>query len=141
MTLTQVYTGRTRYLARHEVGPHTLLVAISCSPGDLPGGGVALLDTAAEWCVLPRPLAEELGVADGAGPAIRLNTRFGTFHGTLERLPVRFLAATGESVIVEATWFVSPEWPGPVVLGWVGCLQRVRFALDPAGEDFYFASL
>jgi hypothetical protein len=27
------------------------------------------------------------------------------------------------------------------VLGWKGCLERIRWAIDPAEEIFYFGSL
>jgi hypothetical protein len=33
------------------------------------------------------------------------------------------------------------EWPGPMVLGWKGCLERIRFGFDPNVESFYFADL
>jgi hypothetical protein len=44
---------------------------------------------------------------------------------------------------IEATWFISPDWPGPLVLGWKGCLERLRFALDPTPEEewFYFGPI
>jgi len=51
---------------------------------------------------------------------------------------MRFRATEGQPLLVEATWFVSPDWPGPLVLGWKGCLERFRFALDPNEERFYF---
>jgi hypothetical protein len=31
-----------------------------------------------------------------------------------------------------------PDWPGPTVLGWRGCLDRFRWAIDPDDEVFYF---
>jgi hypothetical protein len=39
---------------------------------------------------------------------------------------------------VEATFFVSPEWPGKTFLGYKGFLDRLRIALDPPVNDFYF---
>ena len=42
---------------------------------------------------------------------------------------------------MDATWFVAPDWPGPSVIGWRGCLERMRFALDPGEEAFYFSEL
>lgn len=53
---------------------------------------------------------------------------------------MRFLATEGEDLTVQATWFVCPEWRGPVVLGWKGSLERFRFALDPHEEFFYFGA-
>jgi hypothetical protein len=99
----------------------------------------ALIDTAAEWCVLASGIVRALGYPVAAsGPRAHLSTRLGSFAGTLERIPVRFPAAEGEDLAIEATWFVSEDWPGPVVLGWSGCLERLRFGLDPVEEVFYF---
>lgn len=30
------------------------------------------------------------------------------------------------------------NWPFPTFLGWHCCLERIRFAIDPAEEKFYF---
>ena len=30
-------------------------------------------------------------------------------------------------------------WPGPIVIGWKGCIERMRFGIDPFEECFYFA--
>lgn len=56
-------------------------------------------------------------------------------------MPSPFLRVKGKSMTVEATCFVSAAWPGPLVIGWKGCLERMRFALDPDDEFFYFAGL
>jgi len=100
----------------------------------------ALLDTASEWCVLPAAIVQTMGY-DGEPYAIHLHSRLGTFAGRLERASVRLPALAGDTVEVEATWFVSNEWPGPMVIGWKGCLERLRFALDPSEDALYFASL
>jgi hypothetical protein len=70
----------------------------------------------------------------------RLLTRFGTFAGDLERIPLHLPAEEGELLTVDATWFVCEDWPGPTVLGWKGCLERIRFAFDPSEETFYFGA-
>ena len=55
------------------------------------------------------------------------------------------LATAGESLTFEATAFV-PEldhgetWPLPSYLGWQGCLDRIRFAIDPVDEVVYFGA-
>jgi hypothetical protein len=103
---------------------------------------LGMLDTAAEWCVLPLNLGKSLGYpVAAAGLPMLLSTRLGTFRGTLERIPIRYLATVGEDLAVVATWFVSEDWPGPLVIGWSGCLERLRFALDPSDETFYFGEL
>lgn len=99
----------------------------------------ALLDTAAEWCVLSADIATAFESGEDFDRSSRLETRLGTFYGRLERIPVRFPNREGEPLTIEATWFVCPDWPGPLVLGWKGCLERFRFALDPTEELFYFA--
>jgi hypothetical protein len=70
-----------------------------------------------------------------------LLTRLGAVTGRLERIPITFLPREGEEVTIEATWFISLDWPGPTVIGWKGCLERMRFALDPNDDSFYFAEL
>jgi hypothetical protein len=140
MTFVQEYQGWAAYLSDFYVGPHRLLIAVSCFVGNVPVPVDALLDTAAEWCVLPARMMPVLGFEAVAVPTTRLETRFGVFSGSLERAPVRFPAAEGDSLTIDATWFVSPEWLGPLVLGWKGCLERFRFALDPHAERFYFSN-
>jgi hypothetical protein len=109
--------------------------------GSLKRAVFALLDTASEWCVLPPGLATEL--ADDLEVIVaptHLHTRFGLITGSLGRLTVRFPAADGEPLAVDATCFTSESWPGPMVIGWKGCLERMRFGLDPSEEAFYFGT-
>jgi hypothetical protein len=100
---------------------------------------VALVDTASQWCILPPPVALDLGYDLETERDARLHTRFGVLSGELIRLAVLFVADEGEPAEVEATWFLSPDWPGPIVIGWKGCLERMRFAFDPRENEFYFA--
>lgn len=137
MSLTQTYTGSAGYLADYIEGPHEIFVAIECLVGDFSLN--ALLDTGSQRCVLPARIAvaiEEVAAADGL--VERMSTRFGSITGRLLRLPLALVAEDGETLDVDATWFVSAEWPGPAIVGWKGCLERVRFALDPTREQFYF---
>jgi hypothetical protein len=97
------------------------------------------VDTASPWCILPPDIALVLGYLPTAEGDTRLHTRFGTLSGELLRLPVSLMADEGEAATVEATWFLSSDWPGPVVIGWKGCLERPRFAFDPREDSFYFA--
>ncbi len=138
MTLSQVYTGRSGYAADYVEGPFQLFVAVECLVGEFTIN--ALLDTGSQWCILPAKIAMALDEATGSQePTERLSTRLGTLAGRLVRMPLAFVAEDGETVDVDATWFVSPDWPGPAVIGWKGCLERIRFALDPTLEQFYFA--
>lgn len=72
---------------------------------------------------------------------VRLSTRFGIISGWTERIPLLLPAEAGDDAEIDATWFISEDWLGPLVIGWKGCLERIRFALDPAEDSFYFAGL
>lgn len=140
MSYPQTYCGFGRYLTDHRVGADVLPVAVACMVGHRPDRDMALLDTAAHWCVLTPELAEELGYLVAAG-SVRLSSRFGDFRGELVRIPLTLLEDTGDPLIIEATWFVCEDWPGPLVIGWKGGLERLRFALDPREDAFYFGEL
>ncbi len=65
-------------------------------------------------------------------------------QGRLYRLPLTLLATQGADTTIEATAFVpepaeAEHWGDlPCLLGLYGCLERVRFAVDPSTEQFYF---
>jgi len=138
--LDQTYLGKSYYTADHREGPHQLLVAVPCYVGELIDSTLALLDTGSQWCVLSSQIAVVLEYDSGDEEGIGLHTRFGTFSGHLERIPMRFHADEGQPIEVQATWFISPDWPGPTVIGWKGCLERLRFAVDPEESAFYFGA-
>jgi hypothetical protein len=142
VTFTQEYSARAPYYADFQAGPHRLVVAVACQLGGLPY--FALLDTAADWCILPPEVGRVLGYDLDPDPDLPpYSTRHGLLFGRQERVPVTLLPAEGDPLEVDATWFIAADWPGPVVLGWKGCLERVRFALDPSpgAEQFYFGTV
>ena len=102
----------------------------------------AVLDTAAPWCVFRQDVNTRLQPSLIPIPGgITLSTRLGLFHGDLYRGQLRLVAEEGESLDVEATVFVTPDWPGPNFLGYQGFLQRIRFAVDPESNLFYFGPI
>jgi hypothetical protein len=58
---------------------------------------------------------------------------------------LRLAADEGDSIDVEITAFVpvSEEWPAnlPSFVGLTGCMDRMRIAIDPGTELFYFGAL
>lgn len=138
MALTQTYSGRALYVADFLERPHRLFAAISCRIGQLPFRFEGLLDTGSEWCVMRADVARRFRPPLPGAEATVMLTRFGSIVGHVQRVPITFPALEGEELTVDATWFVSEEWPGPMVIGWKGCLERIRFALDPSDESFYF---
>jgi hypothetical protein len=135
------FDGRSYYYPDHEERPHLLLLGVSCLV-DGRISAIALLDTASQWCVLPPEISEQLGCDLTPDPVVPpLHSRFGTFLGRLERIDLEFPADDGSPAVVSATCFVSRDWPGPVVIGWKGCLERMRFAVDPSDDTFHFAAV
>jgi len=100
---------------------------------------LAMLDTAAPWCILQasfgdaiRPHVEEL-----SGDR-RLSTRLGIFTGRLYRGPVTLVADEGEELEADVTFFLSPKWPGGNFIGYIGFIDRLRVATDAQANLFYF---
>lgn len=100
-----------------------------------------MVDTAAPWCVLESALASLLVDREGIlVPRQALSSRPGSFTGDLRRSAITLLADEGDSLTIEATVFVCPDWPGPNVIGYNGLLERIRFAVDPSANLFYFGA-
>lgn|SRR5574341_616622 len=108
----------------------------------------AVVDTAATYCVLDPDEAEILDLnqfpreRDEEGMSIRGFI----LKGWRCRIPVTLVAARGESITIEATVFVpeldpSQVWNLPNFLGLTGFLERIRFAVDPGLNRFYFGPL
>lgn len=138
--------GAARYGVRTKGPSGTLLVEVRCRLGTLGVVDVALLDTGAEWSVVPPDVAELLedGFADD-GEKILMLTRYGRIEGSLRRLQIELVADIGSPISVDASVFLPKHWEGPIVLGYMGFLERIRFALDPGSGDgdswFYFGEV
>lgn len=74
-------------------------------------------------------------------PRIALSIRLGVVHGALYRGVITIPAEEADPVDIDATVFLSPEWRGPNFIGYQGLLQRIRFAVDPEANLFYFGRL
>ena len=70
-----------------------------------------------------------------------LSTRLGRFAGTLYRGLITLTVDEGEPLEVDAMVFLTPDWRGPNFLGYEGLLQRIRFAVDPESNLFYFGRI
>lgn len=114
-------------------------------------GGIlveAIVDTGAPYVVCPPYLSDVLRL-DPRNALDRIVYRIRGFsiRGSLYRMDVHLIAAQGDSQIVDATVFVpDAEWKDfwgdhPGYIGLTGCLERMRFAVDPGNELFYFGPL
>jgi hypothetical protein len=110
----------------------------------------ALVDTGGLYFICAPPLARRLHLDPSQAILVpaRIRWRDEPLTGLLYRLPLTLQATEGESVTIEATAFVPQLSPAqdwneelPCVLGMQGCLERMRFAVDPEREVFYFGEL
>lgn len=135
-------TARARYLDEDPGSPErTQKIIVKISPDPLDAVVFAQLDTAAAWSVLDAEIAGAMSLLNGSGEPARISTRRGPFDGRLERTLLEILADEGESLTVEATVWVSPDWRWGNFLGYGGLLERIRFAIDPNDNSFYFGPL
>jgi hypothetical protein len=55
------------------------------------------------------------------------------------RVGFTLIAEKGDPLATEGAFFVTEDWPdGLNFLGYSGCLDSIRFALDPQANHFYF---
>jgi hypothetical protein len=120
---------------------YKLIVAVAVRIGDERDTSVLLFDPACEYCVISQALARAAGWQFSLDlPAQGISTRLGHFDGVIDRMALTFVGVDDEELPVDATWMIIADWPGPTVLGWRGCLERMRFAVDPLDNWFYFAA-
>jgi hypothetical protein len=106
----------------------------------------AVVDTGGVYLVCHPDIARRLSLtpAEALSGVQGILLRGTIVHGRLYRLTLTLLADQGEDVMIQTTAFVpEPEeaehWGDlPCLLGLYGCLERVRFAVDPRAELFYF---
>jgi hypothetical protein len=109
------------------------------------------VDTGGVYLLCNPEIAEKLHLDPASGFATdslmipRLGLRVA---GTLHRLSLTFLAEEGKSLRLEATAFVPRLQLNknklrklPSFMGLMGCLERIRFAVDPTTNTFYFGPI
>jgi hypothetical protein len=133
--------GRARFFddvpERSEPTPK-IFVKIALGGPESPLTLLAQLDTGSAWSILDRESAADIGLLTAPGPPRELRTPLGIIKGRLVAVPVELMADEGTSLDIEAVFFISEDWPGKTFLGYSGLLERIRFALDPPKNDFYF---
>lgn len=139
-------TGSIKYLYRpateHEQTPRiTVDVRIDTFQAS------AFIDTGGIYLICPPEIALTLSLPpDGMLFREHILLRGSRLAGTVYRVPLTFIADTGAGLEIEATAFIPDdqylEWGEfPCILGMQGCLERIRFAIDPQNEIFYFGEL
>jgi hypothetical protein len=139
-------TGEARWNARYALAGDKLpRLFVQVEIEGLPAS--AVVDTGGAYLILNPEVADRLRLGrDAIIHRDRLLIRGMSCWGTVYRVPITLPATAGEPLTFEATAFV-PEleygetWPLPSYLGWQGCLDRIRFAVDPADEVVYFGAV
>ncbi|MEQ1571364.1 MAG: hypothetical protein ABMA64_37395 [Myxococcota bacterium] len=104
-----------------------------------------VVDTGGTWIVVDPGLAALAGIEPAVDDRVaELMVRGSLWRGRLVRATATFLADQGHNLVVEGSFFVpeldpGDEWRAPSFLGWSGCLEHVRFAVDPQARTFSFA--
>lgn len=135
------FEDRFRYLTDWPDGAHSLIVALSVWIGDSNEQTCMLLDTACHTCVMSTATAEEVGWEPSSDlERRRIDTRLGQFTGLIDRIDISFRGFNDRSLVVDCTWLIIEGWPGPTIMGWNGCLERMRWAVEPMDNWFYFGA-
>jgi hypothetical protein len=140
--------GGTRYLDHYPKDDQNVRIVVTVYLADQAIPIYAIVDCGAPWCVLdPLEFEKVAHRADPVGPLEgKLNIRGLSYTGQLYRIPINFDTILGEAFEVEGTFFVPdvPEgelWRFPNFLGSVGLLNRIRWAVDPDNNLFFFGPL
>ena len=133
-------TGVSTYLdARPGIAEPEARIYVKFQPHGTELPFLALLDTGGHFCILNRDVTAL--IRDQLTEKLRevvLRTAHGPVAGELYLHTIRLLAEEGMNLDVPATVFVSPEWRAPSFFGYSGFLDRIRFAIDPRINRFYF---
>ena len=100
----------------------------------------ALLDTGASFCVLAWDVAEDLGL-DVVQGSPEMRALGGSIHeGVVFDVELMLPADQGEHLTVATSVWTSETFHGPSLIGYCGLLEKIRFAVDPAQNLFYFGA-
>ncbi len=109
---------------------------------------IAVLHTGAPYLILTPEITDRLNYSsDNCLEQTIIRIRGDRFSGGLNRLEVRLIADTGESLAFEPLVFIpdpnqDERWNNlPLFIGIDRCLERIRFALDPLETKFYFGAI
>ncbi|HXU32325.1 MAG TPA: hypothetical protein VN851_17295 [Thermoanaerobaculia bacterium] len=99
---------------------------------------LGLLDTGATWSIVDWEIAVLAGLRPESGHRIRYSGRWGTIEGSVVTCSFLLPASEGEPLEIQGSVFVSTDWRAGNFIGYRGLLERIRFALDPQENRFYF---
>ncbi len=140
-------TGAIDYLYQPATtGETTLRILLPIEIENVPT--TAILDTGSPYVVCAPSVARYFPLDHWV--ALERQTillRGAWVSGYLYRLTMQLVAEQGDALAVDATVFIpDAEWEEswgdlPSFIGLGGCLERMRFAVDPGSDTFYFGAM
>ena len=140
-------TGACRYEDSPQDEPQSRRIVIPLRLADDANITRAVVDTGAPWSVLNPDRAEKLQNYSMEYRDLRILIRGMNYRGDIWRIPVEMIAHEGQGFRFEASVFVPKfrsefdTWNLPEFVGLQGFLDRIRFAVDPEENLFYFGAL
>ena len=104
----------------------------------------AMLDTGGVYLICDPQIADLCDLDPSTGlETDSVKSRGNRVAGILHRLSLTLLDEEGQSLELEVTAFVPnlppyQLWDLPSIMGWMGCLERLRFAVYPVADMFHF---
>ncbi len=100
-----------------------------------------MLDTGGMYLLCNQEMAVFLDLPPNGGQAETVLVRGAWVRGTLHRISMTLVATDGQDLDIDATAFIPDSEERvdlPLLLGLLGCLERICFAVDPLNQVFYF---
>jgi hypothetical protein len=146
LELAHLFTGKVQYLDQYrEDDDPRIVIPVRFGTSEAPT--LAIVDTGGLWCILDPREAELVGLDPAHGDQFRnFIIRGARYDGYIYRIAISIDADEGKHLTAEGTIFVprlydDEEWVLPNFLGLRGFLERIRFAVDPVTNSFYFGAI
>ena len=131
------------WLSQEQIGTPRIVINIWIEESQTQ----AVVDTGGVYLVCDPGISHLLNLNSSTGlGTTTLKIRGSNYRGSLQRITIKMLAEEGESLDLEVTAFIprlahGEEWQLPSFLGLQGCIEFLRFAVDPVANTFHFGSL
>jgi hypothetical protein len=105
----------------------------------------AVVDTGGVYLCCDKQTAQDLRLDPAVGlETLTLIGGMGKIRGSLHRISLTLVPDRGQGLELQVTAFIPHQdeiWNLPSLLGFQGCLERLRFAIDMTTDSFYFGPI
>ncbi len=134
------FVGASSFVdARPDLRETEPRIYVKFFPAGAEAAYLGLLDTGGHYCILAQDIASSIedDLTESIGHRV-IRTSRGLIRGDLHTHSITLIGEIGESLDVEVIVFISPDWQGPNILGYLGVLDRVQFAIQPRTNRIFF---